>query len=81
MMDHLTLLRSKGETAPAAFEDSLLKSAPQFSYDLLVAVMTHEQVSIHLEPKQRMQEELVEGNEGIVCYGILPPSYRSDRPV
>lgn len=37
-MDNLTSLRSE-EDAPAAFEDSLLKSAPQFSYDLLVAVM------------------------------------------
>ncbi|ODM20083.1 hypothetical protein SI65_05069 [Aspergillus cristatus] len=38
-MKNLTSLRSKGQGAVAAFEDSLLKSAPQFSYDLLVAVM------------------------------------------
>lgn len=38
-MNNLNSLRSEGEDAPAAFEDSLLKSAPQFSYDLLVAVM------------------------------------------
>jgi len=38
-MDNLTSLRSEGEGAAAAFEDSLLKSTPQFSYDLLVAIM------------------------------------------
>ncbi|OJJ83803.1 BTB/POZ domain-containing protein [Aspergillus glaucus CBS 516.65] len=38
-MNNLTSLRSEEEGAPAAFGDNLLKSVPQFSYDLLVAVM------------------------------------------
>ncbi|KAA8647706.1 uncharacterized protein ATNIH1004_006403 [Aspergillus tanneri] len=38
-MDHLTTLRSADEAEAAAFQDDLLKSVPQFSYDLLVAIM------------------------------------------
>lgn len=38
-MDHLTSLRSQEEVNPTALENELLKSTPQFSYDLLVAIM------------------------------------------
>lgn len=38
-MDHLTTLRNAGESGPAAFQNDLLQSVPQFSYDLLVAIV------------------------------------------
>jgi hypothetical protein len=38
-MDHLTALRSSEGSKAAAFQNNLLKSVPQFSYDLLVAIM------------------------------------------
>ncbi|KAE8137929.1 hypothetical protein BDV38DRAFT_245915 [Aspergillus pseudotamarii] len=38
-MDHLSALRKANGTAAAAFKDDLLKSVPQFSYDLVVAMM------------------------------------------
>ncbi|KAJ5742373.1 uncharacterized protein N7511_011392 [Penicillium nucicola] len=38
-MDHLTMLRSGDEGVPVTFKNSLLKSVPQFCFDLLVAIM------------------------------------------
>jgi hypothetical protein len=38
-MDHLTTLRNAGELGSAAFQNDLLRSVPQFSYDLLVSIM------------------------------------------
>lgn len=38
-MDHLTKLRSGDEGVPVTFNNSLLKSVPQFCFDLLVAIM------------------------------------------
>lgn len=38
-LDHLAELRNGEETAHSAFPDSLVKSVPQFSFDLLVAMM------------------------------------------
>lgn len=38
-MDHLTKLRRGNEEVPVTFENSLLKSVPQFCFDLLVAIM------------------------------------------
>jgi hypothetical protein len=40
-MYHLTALRSAGKSEAAAFQNDLLKSVPQFSYDLLVAIMNN----------------------------------------
>ena len=36
-MDHLTEMRTGKEAAPAALQNGLLESVPQYSYDLLVA--------------------------------------------
>lgn len=38
-MDHLTMLRTGEEAAQVALQDTLLESVPQFSFDLLVAIM------------------------------------------
>lgn len=38
-MNHLTTLRNSDETAAACLQNSFLESLPQFSYDLLVAMM------------------------------------------
>lgn len=38
-MDHMTELRTRRESVPAALEDRLLEQVPQFTYDLLVAMM------------------------------------------
>ncbi|KAE8422008.1 hypothetical protein BDV36DRAFT_19214 [Aspergillus pseudocaelatus] len=38
-MDHLSALRKTKGTAAAALQDDLLRSVPQFSYDLVVAMM------------------------------------------
>lgn len=39
IMDHLIELRGGEKTVHAAFQDSLLKFVPQFSYDLILAIM------------------------------------------
>jgi hypothetical protein len=38
-MDHMTELRTGEETTPVAFDNSLLDKVPEFSKDLLVAIM------------------------------------------
>ena len=38
-LNHLSTLRKASGTAVAAFQDDLLKSIPQFSYDLAIALM------------------------------------------
>ncbi|EED22475.1 conserved hypothetical protein [Talaromyces stipitatus ATCC 10500] len=38
-MEHFSTLRSASKTGVAAFQDALLQSVPQFSYDLLIAMM------------------------------------------
>lgn len=38
-MEHLATLRRADETQAAAFQDGLLKSVPQFSYDLVLAMI------------------------------------------
>lgn len=38
-MNHLTTLRTSDETAAAALNNNLLESLPQYSYDLLIAMM------------------------------------------
>jgi hypothetical protein len=38
---HLTTLKNEGESGAVAFQNDILLSVPQFSYDLFVAIMNN----------------------------------------